>query len=103
MPILSHSEEIEWSDSKVIMEKAITNLSPESLVRYKGNSSEYLSVRYQGEVVLLDRSRMLQALDVIYHELGKDLDILEKEKLKNSKMTIFSYLSNKSISKTWTL
>ena len=80
-----------------VMERSIEQLAPESLVSGPAKKTDFLTINYEGKVILLDRSKMLLALDQLYNELGKDFGVEEKDALDKMKQSLFVLLSNKAI------
>ena len=81
-----------------VMEQSIEQLSPDKIVvKAPAQGKNVLEVRYDGQIIYLNRSAMLHAIGSIYDELGKDLGYEDKEALELSRRSIFQYLSQKTI------
>jgi len=85
------------TESKELLEQAINKLKPESLVKTSAESSSTLELNYKGQKIYLDRSIMLRALSDIYKEISVDLTSEQKIIFEQTKQSIFSYLSQKTI------
>ena len=80
------------------MDRSIERLSPDKIViKPSSLKTDFLTVRYEGKTIYLDRSTMLEALGQVYDELGEELGYEEKRALESARESIFRYLSRKTI------
>ena len=90
----SHEPEgMSFTDSNRAIETAIEKLHPDRLILTDRTGKNTLEVKYKGESIYLNRSLMLGALNDVYNELSVDLTKEEKVALEETKLSIFSYLS----------
>tara|TARA_B100000925_G_scaffold286847_1_gene265183 strand:- start:2125 stop:3387 length:1263 start_codon:yes stop_codon:yes gene_type:complete len=95
---LSHETEgLSFADSNKALEKALEKLHPDRLIVTDRNGKNTLQVKFRGESIYLNRSVMLAALNEIYNELSEELTKEEKIALEETKLSVFSYLSQKTI------
>ena len=92
----SHAEN-NYEDASKALEIALAELAPEKIVVTSISDKDVLKVKYEGKEVLLNKSMMLGAFENVYHELSIHLGIDERKALEEAKLSLFAYLSKKTI------